>query len=492
MKVPAFLAVAALSLAATACSVRHLPPISAPESKNRVELSAPELSSTSFSIYLDIGPAVTALESVVPKRANMFGPGRGVNDRPPEESKWWMKVGDDPHTELRYRVERDPFKVVLNGSDLRVVTALRYALRVRVNFLAWWNASCGCQGEPWCNRHNDNENASRRTIPITIGGPIALTPEWRVISGFAVDVAPGDRCIISPVGMESRDVTDHAVSAIVGPLKESAKDLDRFVADNGDLRTRAAKAWDMLRKPIPVDSENNLWLQMDPQSASVSTVQISGTELAFTGTIAGRPRVVESASSPAAAGPDLPPLDTSKVTDKGFHVAVPVRIRFTELENRVRQELVGKNLPVPGHTLRVRNISLYPSGENIVAAIDVDGEVAGRIYAQGTPSYDRDFRELRADNFDYTEDTRNALAAMYDWIADSQLRERIASSLHWGLGDRIDNLTVNLTAALNQTKSNIRLSGSVSNVRSIGVALDDTAVRVLFDAHGAVRLEVAE
>jgi hypothetical protein len=247
----------------------------------------------------------------------------------------------------------------------------------------------------------------------------------------------------------------------------------------------------MLRNPIPIDAERDLWLQMDPQSASVSTLQISGAELAFTVTIAGRPRILESAS-PAAVGPDLPPLGTSKVTDKGFHVAVPVRVRFTEFENRVRRELVGKKLPVPGHTLRVRNISLYPSGEDIVAAIDVDGDVAGRIYAQGTPSYDLNSRELRIDNFDYTKDTRNALVGEYDWIGDSQIRERIASSLHWGLGDRIDDLTVRLTAALNQTQSNIRLTGTVSNLRLTGVALDDTAVRALFVADGAVRLDVVQ
>jgi len=159
MTVPTFVAMTAFSLATTACSVRHLPPISAPVSNSGVELSAPEMSSISLSVHLDIGPAVTALESVVPKRANMFGPGHGANDGPPEDSKWWLKINDDPHTQMRYRVERDPFKVALSGSDLRVVTTIRYALRVRVAFDAWWTASCGCQGEPWCNRHKDNENA---------------------------------------------------------------------------------------------------------------------------------------------------------------------------------------------------------------------------------------------------------------------------------------------------------------------------------------------
>ncbi len=491
MTVPTFVAVTAFSLATTACSVRHLPPISAPVNNSGVELSAPEMSSISLSFHVDIGPAVTALESVVPKRANMFGPGHGANDGPPEDSKWWLKISDDPHTQLRYRVERDPFKVALSGSDLRFVTTIRYALRVRVAFDAWWNASCGCQGERWCNRHKDNENASRRTIPIVIDSPIALTPEWRVIPNFAVDAAPGDRCIISPGGLVSRDVTDQAVSVILGPLNASAKDLDRFVVEHGDLRSLAARVWDMLRNPIPIDAEHRLWLQIDPQSASVSTLQSSGAQLAFTVTIAGRPRVFESVS-PAVVGPDLPPLGTSKVTDQGFHVAVPVGVLFTEFENRVRRELVGKNLPVLGHTLRVRNISLYPSSENIVAAIDVDGDVAGRIFAQGTPSYDPNSRELRIANFDYTQDTRNVLVGVYDWIDHSQIRERIASSLHWGLGSRIDYLTVRLTAALNQTQSNVRLTGTVSDLRLIGVALDDTAVRALFVTDGAVRLDVVQ
>jgi uncharacterized protein DUF4403 len=491
MTMPTFVAVAAFSLATTACSVRHLPPISAPVSNRGGELSAPEMSSISLSVHFDIAPAVTALESVVPKRANMFGPGHSANDRPPENSKWWLKVSDNPRTELRYRVERDPFKVALSGSDLRVITTIRYALRVRVNFVAWWNASCGCQGEPWCNRHKDDENASRRTIPIVIDSPISLTPEWRVISNFAVDAAPGDRCIISPGGLESRDVTDQAVSVIREPLNASAKDLDRFVVEHGDLRSLAARAWDMLRNPIPIDAERHLWLQVDPQSAGVATLQGSGTQLAFTVTIAGRPQVLESLS-PAAVGPDLPPLGTSKVSDQGFHVAVPVDVLFTEFENRVRRELVGKTLAVPGHTLRVRNISLYPSSENIVAAIDVDGEVVGRIYAQGTPSYDPNSRELQIDNFDYTQDTRNVLVDLYDWIGHSQIRERIASSLHWGLGSRIDNLTVRLAAALNQTQSNVRLTGTVSDLRLIGVTLDDTAVRVLFVTNGAVRLDIVQ
>ena len=491
MTVRTFVAVTAFSLATTACSVRHLPPISAPVSKSGVELSAPEMSSITLSVHLDIGPAVTALESVVPKRANMFGPGHGANDRPPESSKWWLKVSDNPLTELRYRVERDPFKVALSGSNLRVVTTIRYALRVRANFVAWWNASCGCQGEPWCNRHKDNENASRRTIPIVIDSPIALTPEWRVTSNFAVDAAPGDRCIISPGGLESRDITDQAVSVIREPLNASAKDLDRFVVEHGDLHSLAAKAWDTLRTPIPIDAEDHLWLQIDPQSANVSTLQSSDSQLAFTVTVAGRPRVLESVS-PAVVGADLPALGTSKVTDQGFHVAVPVGVLFTEFENRVRRELVGKVLPVPGHTLRVTNISLYPSSEYIVAAIDVDGDVAGRIYAQGTPSYDPNSRELRIDNFDYTQHTRSALVGVYDWIGHSQIRDRIASSLHWGLGTRIDYLTVRLTAALNQTQSNVRLTGTVSDLRFIGVALDDAAVRALFVANGALRLDVVE
>ena len=500
MTVRTFVAVTAFSLATTACSVRHLPPISAPVlppisapvRNSGVELSAPPaMSSISLSVHLDLGPAVTALESAVPKRANMFGPGHGANDRPPESPKWWLKISDNPHTELRYRVERDPFKLALSGSNLSVVTIIRYGLRVRVNFVAWWNASCGCQGEPWCNRHKDNENASRRTIPIVMNSPIALTPDWQVISKFAVDAAPGERCIISPPGVESRDLTDQAVSVIREPLNASAKDLDRFFVEHGDLRSLAARAWDTLRTPIPIDAVHDLWLQIDPQSASVPTLQSSGTQLDFTVTVAGRPRILESVS-PAAVGPDLPPQGTSKVTDQGFHVVMPVSVLFTEFENRVRQELVGKMLPVPGHTLRVSNVSLYPSSEYIVAAIDVDGDVAGRIYAQGTPSYDPNSRELWIDNFDYTQDTRNALMGEYDWVGHSQIRDRIASSLHWGLGTRIDYLTVRLTAALNQTQSNVRLTGTVSDLRFIGVAFDDAAVRALFVANGALRLDVVE
>ena len=171
---------------------------------------------------------------------------------------------------------------------------------------------------------------------------------------------------------------------------------------------------------------------------------------------------------------------------------MPVGVLFTEFENRVRRELVGKILPVPGHTLRVSNISLYPSSEYIVAAIDVDGDVAGRIYAQGTPSYDPNSRELRIDNFDYTQDTRNALVGLYDWVGHSQIRDRIASSLRWGLGTRIDYLTGRLTAALNQTQSNVRLTGTVSDLRFIGVSLDDASVRALFVANGALRVDVVE
>ena len=486
-----FLAVTAFSVVTAACSVRHLPPISAPASTRGAELSAPEPSTISLSVHFDLRPAVTALESAVPKKADLFGPGHGANDGPPKDSKRWLKVDDNPSTELRYRVERDPLQVTLSGSNLRFATTIRYALQVRVNFLAWWNASCGCEGERWCNRHNSNGNASRRTIPILISSPIALTPEWRVTSHFAVDDVPGDRCIIAPGGLESRDVTDQAVSVIRVPLNSSAKDLDRFVAEHGDLRSLAASAWDVIRNPIPIDEERHLWLQIDPQSASVSSLQGSGGQLAFTVTVAGRPRVLD-ALSPTVVGRDLPPLSASKGTDQGFHIAVPVGVRFTELENRARRELVGKTLALPGHTLRVTNISLYPSDENIVAAIDVGGDVAGRIYAQGRPSYDPNSRELRMDNFDYTQDTRNALVGVYDWIGHSQIRERVASSLHWDVGSRMDDLTVRLSAALNQTQSNVRLTGTVSDLRLLGIALDDTSVRALFVTNGALRLDVVQ
>jgi hypothetical protein len=486
-----FLAMTAFSVVTTACSVRHLPPIAAPASTRGAELSAPEPSTISLSVPFDIGPAVTALESAVPKKADQFGPGHGANDRPPNDSKWWLKVDDNPFTELRYRVERDPLQVALRGSNLRIATTIRYALRVRVNFLAWWNASCGCQGERWCSRHNSDENASRRTIPVLIASPIALTPDWRVTSHFAVDDAPGDRCIIAPGGLESRDLTDHAVSVIRMPLNSSAKDLDEFVAEHGDLRSLAASAWDVIRNPIPIDEERHLWLQIDPQSANVSSPQGNGAQLAFNVTIAGWPRVLDTLS-PAVVGPDLPPLSASKGTDQGFHIAVPIDVRFTELENRARRELVGKTLPLPGHALRVTNISLYPSDGNIVAAIDVGGDVVGRIYAQGRPWFDPNSRELRIDNFDYTQDTRNALAGVYDWIGQSQIRERVASSLHWDVGSRMDDLKVRLNAALNQTQSNVRLTGTVSDFRFLGVSLDDTSVRALFVTNGALRLDVVQ
>jgi hypothetical protein len=423
----ALLTLGALVLASWACGREKLAPSSAPRATGpwMDTLPAVPTSYLDVPVRYDLAPALQWLEATVPRAVG------DINDRRPVPGKNRMHYA--------FHLERQPFRVRIEGRTATVVASIRYQGR------AWYDppvlpeisGSCGV-------------GDTRPRARVAIVSSVELTENWTLkprTRAVAEPLTRGkrDRCKVTALRI---DVSDKVLAAARAALQKELTDFDQRVACF-DLQAEAQKVWDVLQSPLRLT--DSLWLAIDPSAVRIGLLEVEGDTLVTTVGLSANPRIVGGPRPPPSERP-LPAPQHAGTQPPALHLLTEARVPY-----------------------------------------DVMSVMLTTLYAVGHPAFDTATAELFMPDLAYDIGTRSALVGALSWLAQGTIEDFLRTRVRIKMGHIIEQGRELLERNLNrELVPGVQLRATVGAGRVLGVraAPDALLARAVASGQGELVLDL--
>jgi hypothetical protein len=434
-------------------------------------MSAPAASVVEAPVTYDISAAVDSFEAAVPRT---FG---DVTQKIP--------VGGNPRAHFGFALSRSPFRVRVNGLTVSVSTDVEYEGR------GWYrpfigpelSAACGTGGVP------------RPRVRATIVSTGTLTPEWRVRSRTRVlrlepySAEDRDRCRVTIFRI---DVTNKVIDATRRMLDQNVLKFDSALA-RWNSRAWFEQLWRSLQRPIRFT--DSVYMIISPFAAQLGSVETRGNLAIANLRLIASPRVLTGGHpNEFELMTPLPRLERVDSVGRGARVQMDAAFSYPVATALLRRVLVGRTVQQSGRTIRIRDIELTGVGGGRVAlGVTLAGAVRGRLYFTGTPSLDRQNRQIHVPDLDYDAGSSNLLVRGVEWLKGVDMRDFLRERARLPDSALIGKLSELAERGANRTLSpGVELSGRVHRAEGTSVYATTREIRVRAVADADLQLAISK
>jgi len=243
-----------------------------------------------------------------------------------------------------------------------------------------------------------------------------ISANWQPSAQVSTDFRWCERPYINVLGIQI------TIGSKVEPkVREALADLQPKIAEalaGADIRTEVEKAWIKLHRPLTVNADPAITAVVKPESVHFGGFRFANnmmtTSLALRASLS---TMVGSHSAEASVAP-LPPLQGMDGVDRGFNMAVPVRISYDEIRKLLERSDMGARLAreagLEPQQLGVSNIEVYAAKDALAIGFDIKVDTGswfdsrGRVYLTAKPVVDMAKRVVTFENLSFTAATDNA------------------------------------------------------------------------------------
>ena len=420
----------------------------------------PPVSVVQVPLELDLQPLFAAAESSLPTQTGHW----------PGWRKWH---GID----TRYRAWRGPLRLEMQGEVLQAQAQVRYQVQARKGLIGGLGLSAGC-----------GVDEPPRQALIGLLARLDWGPDWSLHPRFRVlPTRFLDRCEVT---VASIDISPQVGEVFEERIQSSLGEAMRVLAPRlSRLRGEAARAWQAIQSPRELAP--GLWLRVEPLGLALAPPQGLGSRvqtavwLAFRATLSGD-------GGPGANPSPLPPLIPYRPAQPGLNFSLALTLDYPRVSAALRERLAGQTLDLEGRQARVEGVSLSGRGDDLVLAVDLAGDLAGRLTILGRPAFDVASQTLRLDEVGFVYDAANPDQGLIANLFHDRIRQRIESEVNALLAERTRGLQDALASNLAQGLP----PSLVPNLRGLRIAdlriqVGDTGLNLSGSAQGAMTLGAA-
>lgn len=233
-------------------------------------------------------------------------------------------------------------------------------------------------------------------------------------------------------------------------LRENAGRFDEEINEELRLGERASEEWEKLGEPFELRSDPGLWLSIEPLAVHIPPPDIEEGYFRARILIPLGLRLI-SGEKPASTDPGpLPPLKTDTPRMDGLNLAVPILLRYEDLESEAKRHFTGWESSVEEDgVLRVEDVSLQGGGGELLVGLDLTGrkgkiEFSGRVYLRGSPTYDAETGLVSIGDLCFDVITEDRLSQVASWLLKpyfvDNFREKLVFSVETLLAEARNDL----------------------------------------------------
>lgn len=392
-----------------------------------------------------------------------------------------FKGADKPCSGLRYQytVKREPIQLSGKGKTVFLGLDLAYG------FSGEYCAACvfdNCVTPPIpfsCGWGNE----TLRRAKIKLKSDIELTSNYRIKSTTNfTEFTPIDPCRVTFANININDVL---MGQLKPELSNFAKMIDTEIGKH-DLKPYILPIWKAFQEDIQIPATG--YLRFQPQSLSVSEINMSGSILNFSIGLTALPTIQSSPwNKPTTNLPNLSPYKKGQ----GFEVFTDLKMNYDSLSKQLYDIMKSESFSLGKDKINVTSLRLFPAGEKLGVAVGFTGSKKGTFYLLGTPAFDNTKAQLTLKNVEYDIATKNVLIKTAKWMMDETIRKKLEEQMVFDLSDLVNLTKKSIGESLNQTMDGgIKLQGKLKTLEIAGWSLQQDAIWIRAKTQGDLNVSV--
>ena len=420
---------------------------------------------------------------------------------PKKFDHWGSYIKNPKSGDYKYYAERDEFVIDPSSSYQSNGTPQGTALRdwwkgvepsgSRLSINAPLRAKIGTSAHGHCGEGNEGLRRGALNGHLAIG----LSPQYGMTASVnSVTAGLVDSCKLGAVeGEVTQEVKTQLTERVKIGLSQATSRLTAMT-----IKPQVEDVWNTLRKPIPLEPDS--WLLLNVDKVKHSGFSVSGHIADDVMHVTAKPVIVVG-TEPSATTTALPLFDSqagstedygtvsralaNRLMSTGFHVVADAPLDYAELSKSLTSRLRGRRVEQDGNLVKIVAGWIYGNGGNqVVLRIDIAGDANGHLYMVGTPEMNLLTQSVYIGGLQYDRATEVLLGKTASWILRTSLRELVASEAVLGVSLATDRVRTMLTKALDRTMSpTVSIHGTIDSVQGIGVFADtkELHVRTMMD-----------
>ncbi len=388
---------------------------------------------------------------------------------------------DQPCSGLRYqyKVKREPLQLTGKGKTVYLGLDLAYG------FSGEYCAACiydNCVTPPIPFSCGWGDETLRKA-KVKLQSDIELTSNYHVKSNTSfTDLIPIDPCRVTFANININDVL---VKQLKPELGTFAKMIDAEIAKQ-DLKPYILPIWKAFQEDIQVPYTG--YLRFQPQSLSVSELNMSGTILNFVVGLTATPTIQSSPwNKPITPLPNLSPYKKGS----GFEVYTNLKLDYDSLSKQLFEMMKTQSFDLGKDKITITSLRLFPAADKLGIELGFQGTKKGVFYLLGSPNFDNAKNSLALKNVEYDLKTKNVLIKTAKWLLDETIRKKLESQMVFDMNELVTLTKKSINESLNQNMGNgIKTQGKLKSLELVDWSLQTEAIWVRAKTLGDISVVV--
>jgi hypothetical protein len=294
-------------------------------------------------------------------------------------------------------------------------------------------------------------------------------------------------------------------SQIEAPLKQQvddiAKEIDKAIKEAIDLKAIGKEAWSVAQTPILMDEATSAWLYINPQSISVTPLELKNNRAVFNLGITTYVNNKLGGSKMEVKPTPLPQLKIVESIPDDFKVVLSAFVQYDDIKQLLGEQLVGETFEYEDQSITITDADFIGSAEKIVVKVAVDAHlrkgivkkrVRGALFLEGVPFYDEVEQAVKIRDLEYSLETRDVLLKTAKWLSDGKIKTMLNEKMVFPVGTQIQTAKQMIEKELTSYTVNeyATISGMLKELRPQGIYLTPKALQVVILADGKVSMKV--
>jgi hypothetical protein len=422
------------------------------------------------------------------------------------------------NADLNFDIARGPLAVTGRPDALVVTTPLSGTFKATGQIAGGANSVAGALGnmiggsvgqsvETLAGKAFDQHADIQGTVTTTAKPTIAAN--WRLAPNLSAQVNVVD--VVLPIGGIKLSVAKQVKPFLDDAVRNQTNALEARLRNDPFLENAARSEWTKLCRAIPLGAASpampNLFLEVRPTRAIAAQPKIDGNAVTLLLGVQADTRIVPTDTKPNCPFPQQLDL-VQQGNEGGVSIAVPIDIPFPEVSRLLEAQIGGKTYPENGSgsfAVTIKHAVVAASGDRLLISLLVNVKKRGlfsffgadaTVHVWGRPVLDQSAQILRfADvSLDVESQAAFGLLGAAAQAAAPYLQKTLAEKAVIDLKpfaadakQRIATAVSGFVAQGNGLAANL----AINELRLTGIAYDDTTLRVITNAAGAVNIAVS-
>jgi hypothetical protein len=336
-----------------------------------------------------------------------------------------------------------------------------------------------------------------------------LTANWRIEPNLTASVNMADTNLATAglklnVAPQVKPLIDRLVSEQVSTMQQRLR-------DNPIIEQTARREWAQMCRSFPLQATaglSRLWVELRPVRLTAMQPKIDNSQVQLTLAMDGETRITTSESKPNCPFPArleiVPSLDAGRVA-----IGVPIELPFTDVNKIIDAQIRGRTFPDDGKSavaVTVKSATVEPAGDRLLISLLVKAQERksffgfggdATVHVYGRPVLDQTQQVLRLTDIQLSVESQAAFGLMgaAAQAALPYMQRALAEQARIDLKPFAANAQERIAAAIapfRKAEDGVTVDTAITGLKLSGIAFDATTLRVIAEAAGTVKVQIAQ